>query len=64
MLFEKKAEPLSIELENSIVLESHIQCAAEELPIDVIRDQMYFGSNLAEICEEHLAKIDHGVSQN
>ncbi|KAG2208134.1 hypothetical protein INT47_010496 [Mucor saturninus] len=58
VLFEKTPDILSIDLENSIVLESHIQCAAEELPIDTDKDEMYFGPNLDKICRDHLAKID------
>lgn len=47
-----------------MVLESHLQCAAEELPVDTERDHVYFGSQTKEICEAHLMPIDtrRGVS--
>lgn len=53
---------MSLELENPLVLESHLQCAAEELMIDLSRDTFYFGSTTAEICEQHLTKMGEGVS--
>jgi DEAD/DEAH box helicase domain-containing protein len=62
ILFEKSPEQVSIQLKNSIILESHIQCAAEEHPIDMIQDQNYFGSDIEQICQDHLVKIDHNVS--
>ncbi|KAI8068899.1 P-loop containing nucleoside triphosphate hydrolase protein [Thamnidium elegans] len=59
LLFEKTADVLSLEVNTSIVLEGHIQCAAEELPIDISKDQIYFGPQLETICRQHLVKIDH-----
>ncbi|CAO3690216.1 unnamed protein product [Rhizopus stolonifer] len=56
-LFSRQPDALSIELENPIILESHLQCAAEELPIDLTKDQDYFGLGTIEICEQHLVKI-------
>ncbi|KAG1351765.1 hypothetical protein G6F62_002886 [Rhizopus arrhizus] len=61
-LFTKTPDELSLELENQLVLESHLQCAAEELMIDLSRDMLYFGSNITEICEQHLTKMGEGVS--
>ncbi|KAF1797843.1 P-loop containing nucleoside triphosphate hydrolase protein [Mucor lusitanicus] len=56
-LFVKLPDTLSINFENSIVIESHVQCAAEEEPIHAIQDQVYFGENLPAVCEEHLTPI-------
>lgn len=62
-LFAKLPDTLSINFENSIVIESHVQCAAEEEPIHAIQDQVYFGENLPAVCEEHLASIGNHVRQ-
>ncbi|KAI8991328.1 P-loop containing nucleoside triphosphate hydrolase protein [Mycotypha africana] len=56
-LFKKEPESLTVNLENSIVIESHIQCAAEEEPVHAMIDQEYFGTSLPAICDEHLTKI-------
>ncbi|CAO0799244.1 unnamed protein product [Mucor circinelloides] len=56
-LFVKLPDTLSVNFENSIVIESHVQCAAEEEPIHAIEDQQYFGENLPSVCEEHLTPI-------
>ncbi|KAI9262495.1 P-loop containing nucleoside triphosphate hydrolase protein [Helicostylum pulchrum] len=61
LLFEKTADVLSLEVDTSIVLEGHIQCAAEELAIDISKDQIYFGPQLETICTQHLVKIDYGL---
>jgi len=60
-LFVKLPDTLSVNFENSIVIESHVQCAAEEEPIHAIEDQQYFGENLPSVCEEHLAPIGNQV---
>jgi DEAD/DEAH box helicase domain-containing protein len=60
-LFDKKPDELSINIEDSIVIESHIQCAAEESSINTVEDQAYFGASLPSICAEHLVEIDQGV---
>lgn len=56
-------DTLSINFENSIVIESHVQCAAEEEPINTIQDQVYFGDNLPNVCQEHLTSIDNNVRE-
>ncbi|KAI7901494.1 P-loop containing nucleoside triphosphate hydrolase protein [Cokeromyces recurvatus] len=60
-LFLKKADTLSINLENMSAIEGHLQCAAEEAPIDPINDQVYFGCNLPTLCQELLTEIDNGL---
>lgn len=49
------------------MLESHLQCAAEELPINIDQDQAFFGPNVPQVCEEHLMlihdKVCHTKSQ-
>jgi DEAD/DEAH box helicase domain-containing protein len=52
---------MSIGLENSFVLESHLQCAAEEMPITIPDDEVFFGSDIESICKNHLFQVDHDV---
>ncbi|EWC47530.1 hypothetical protein DRE_00498 [Drechslerella stenobrocha 248] len=47
---------LHIDLENILVLEGHIQCAAFEMPINPKQDETYFGSSLKKLAEERLLK--------
>ncbi|KAI8139448.1 P-loop containing nucleoside triphosphate hydrolase protein [Fennellomyces sp. T-0311] len=61
-LFEKQLDDIQFEVENNLlVLESHLQCAAEEIPIDIEKDKVYFGSRLEEVCEKHLVSIGNGL---
>lgn len=60
-LFNKQPDALALELESSIALESHLQCAAEELPIRLPDDETYFGTDIKEICDKHLKPIGEGV---
>ena len=54
------AEP-QIDLANVITFEAHLQCAALELPINPSEDAVYFGNDLARLCEDHLVKDDLGL---
>ncbi|CDH48895.1 dead deah box helicase [Lichtheimia corymbifera JMRC:FSU:9682] len=57
-LFEQPLDDIQFDVENNkLVLESHLQCAAEELPIDIDQDQAFFGPNMQQVCEEHLMLI-------
>lgn len=57
-MFQHSSIPISdFQVEESIVLESHLQCAAKELPIDILRDESYFGKLLKSICQEKLMYI-------
>ncbi|KAM0282716.1 hypothetical protein ACHAQH_002914 [Verticillium albo-atrum] len=53
-LFTKPNSALQVDLENMLVREGHIQCAAYEMPIRPIEDARYFGDDLAKVCEERL----------
>lgn len=62
-LFEKPVEDIYFEVEeNTLILENHLQCAAEELPIDINADTMFFGPGIEAICEEHLTPIGNNVN--
>ncbi|KAK4051490.1 ATP-dependent 3'-5' DNA helicase [Microbotryomycetes sp. JL221] len=53
-IFASPFTQLTLDLDNPIVLEAHIQCAANEVPIHVESDEQYFGPRLTKICRERL----------
>ena len=53
-LFTKPNCELRVDLENLLVREGHIQCAAYEMPIRPEQDAQYFGQDLPQICKERL----------
>lgn len=55
-LFTKPTAELQLDLENMLVREGHIQCAAYEMPIRPEQDAQYFGDDLAKICKERLTE--------
>lgn len=59
-LFTKPNCELQVDLNNMLVLEGHIQCAAYEMPIKPIEDSIYFGKDLSKIAEERLIKDELG----
>ena len=59
-IFTKPNCELQVDLQNMLVLEGHIQCAAFEMPIRPDEDKLYFGKQLPEIAEERLVKDDLG----
>lgn len=59
-IFDSPFTKLQIDLENPIVLEAHVQCAADEVPILPEDDEVYFGSSLKEICEARLIQDSQG----
>jgi DEAD/DEAH box helicase domain-containing protein len=59
-IFTKPNCELQVDLENILVLEGHIQCAAFEMPINPSTDTSYFGSLLPKIAKERLRRDDSG----
>ncbi|KAK4700620.1 DEAD/DEAH box helicase domain-containing protein, partial [Phenoliferia sp. Uapishka_3] len=53
-IFSKAFNSLNIDLENPIVLEAHLQCAADEMPVHPVEDVAFFGERLPELCETKL----------
>lgn len=53
-LHTKGHATLTLDIDNRLVLEGHLQCAAEELPLHPVDDLSYFGPSLAQICRERL----------
>ncbi|KAF9036912.1 P-loop containing nucleoside triphosphate hydrolase protein [Hymenopellis radicata] len=58
-VFDKEPDDLVIDLESKITLEAHLQCAANEMPIS-LKDEVYFGPHLEEICRTRLTVDDDG----
>ena len=55
-IFTKPNCELQVDLQNMLVLEGHIQCAAFEMPVQPEEDKVYFGKQLPEIAEERMVK--------
>ena len=62
-IFTKPNCELQVDLQNMLVLEGHIQCAAFEMPIRPEEDKKYFGKQLTEIAEERMIKDPLGFYQ-
>ncbi|KAF7322689.1 hypothetical protein HMN09_00047700 [Mycena chlorophos] len=58
-LFEKEVPDLVVDLENKILLEAHLQCAAQEMPI-CESDSEFFGPLMKEVCASHLRRDNEG----
>ncbi|ODV62448.1 ATP-dependent 3'-5' DNA helicase [Ascoidea rubescens DSM 1968] len=63
-LISNNYQELVLDFKNLVILESHIQCAAFELPINIETDsRIFFGEEFLEkICEKSLRKDDYGYN--
>ncbi|ETS05115.1 P-loop containing nucleoside triphosphate hydrolase protein [Trichoderma reesei RUT C-30] len=59
-LFSKPNCELRVDLDDMLVREGHIQCAAYEMPIRQQEDMQFFGQDLPQICRERLVKDEAG----
>lgn len=59
-LFTRPHGELQVDLDNMLVKEGHIQCAAYEMPIRPQEDAKYFGEDIGELCEQRLVKDEAG----
>ncbi|KAJ9629881.1 ATP-dependent 3'-5' DNA helicase [Taxawa tesnikishii (nom. ined.)] len=59
-IFTKPNCELQVDLQNMLVLEGHIQCAANEMPIRPDEDELYFGKLLPEIANARMRKDELG----
>ena len=57
-LFSKPNCELQVDLDNMLVKEGHLQCAAYEMPIQPAADAVYFGPDLTQICADRLSPDD------
>ncbi|PWY97459.1 P-loop containing nucleoside triphosphate hydrolase protein [Testicularia cyperi] len=53
-IFVQPDAALSVDLGNDFILEGHLQCAAEEMPITIEDDKQYFGDHLESLCKMRL----------
>jgi DEAD/DEAH box helicase domain-containing protein len=61
-IFTQPDTILSVDLKNDFVMESHLQCAAMEMPLDPEEDTKFFGDGdaLKSLCENRLEKDPEG----
>ncbi|KAH6635443.1 P-loop containing nucleoside triphosphate hydrolase protein [Chaetomium sp. MPI-SDFR-AT-0129] len=59
-LFSKPNCELQVDLDNMLVKEGHLQCAAYEMPIQPTEDAVYFGDDLAQLCQDRLIPDETG----
>ncbi|KAF2455098.1 hypothetical protein BDY21DRAFT_387218 [Lineolata rhizophorae] len=59
-IFTKPNCELQVDLENLLVLEGHMQCAAYEMPIKPEEDVTYFGPLLTQVAEDRMRRDDNG----
>jgi DEAD/DEAH box helicase domain-containing protein len=59
-IFTKPNCELQVDLENLLVLEGHMQCAAYEMPINIEADVEYFGSLLPRLAQERMRRDPGG----
>ena len=59
-IFTKPNCELQVDLQNMLVLEGHIQCAAFEMPVRLDEDRLYFGKQLSEIADERMVRDSLG----
>jgi DEAD/DEAH box helicase domain-containing protein len=62
-LFSSPTESLDVELNSPVILEAHLQCASQEMPLN-LEDESYFGPLFRQICETKLVKDAHGWYDN
>lgn len=58
-LFDKPMDDLVVDLGSKVILEAHLQCAGQEMPLSA-EDADYFGPLTKELCETRLSKDKDG----
>lgn len=51
---------LVVDLDNEVILEGHLQCAANEMPISLDNDEQYFGPKFKAVAEQRLVRDAQG----
>ncbi|SCZ94454.1 BZ3500_MvSof-1268-A1-R1_Chr12-2g03910 [Microbotryum saponariae] len=59
-IFTSPFSELGIDLTNPIVFEAHLQCAADEMPVQIEVDTHYFGPELARVARVRLVVDEEG----
>ncbi|BGP03230.1 ATP-dependent 3'-5' DNA helicase [Rhodotorula toruloides] len=64
LIFSSPFQKMALDLDNPLVLEAHIQCAADEIPLHPVEDAVYFTGGdedkLRRICLSRLVGDDDG----
>ncbi|GJN93801.1 hypothetical protein Rhopal_006859-T1 [Rhodotorula paludigena] len=64
LIFTSPFQNMSLDLDNPLVLEAHIQCAADEIPLHPVEDAAYFTGGdedkLRRLCLQRLVGDDDG----
>ncbi|WFC99213.1 ATP-dependent 3'-5' DNA helicase [Malassezia yamatoensis] len=60
LIFTESHSPLWLDTQNELILTSHLQCAAIEVPICVEEDTQYFGPRLEALCASNLERDTAG----
>ncbi|GEM12534.1 DNA/RNA helicase, DEAD/DEAH boxtype [Rhodotorula toruloides] len=64
LIFSSPFQKMALDLDNPLVLEAHIQCAADEIPLHPVEDAIYFTAGdedkLRRICLNRLVGDDDG----
>lgn len=58
-LFDKPIRELVIDTESEVLIEAHLQCAGQEMPLS-LDDEKYFGPLFKKLCETKLVKDQDG----
>jgi len=59
-IFTKPNAELQVDLENPIIREGHLQCAAYEVPVNSLEDPQFFGHNLEDFARSKLTRGNIG----
>jgi DEAD/DEAH box helicase domain-containing protein len=58
-LFTRPNLEAQVDIDNPLILEGHLQCAAFEMPLQPV-DEQYFGSQMLDIAEQKMVKDSEG----
>lgn len=64
-VFDAQMPDLAVDLDNEVIMEGHLQCAANEMPISLKNDVPYFGgkahaARFERLCKERLIQDKEG----
>ncbi|KAG9046660.1 hypothetical protein FS837_003907 [Tulasnella sp. UAMH 9824] len=59
-IWDSPMADLIVDLDNDVIMEGHLQCAADEMPILPKNDEPFFGRNFKALCDKKLTKDKEG----
>lgn len=60
LLFGQHIPPPLLDMENELVLEAHVRCAAHEVPVDLSTDEHFFGTRIHALSQALLERDSRG----